>query len=73
MAIKRELYGYQTKKRYQDRTYISKSDGLLKEIQTHHINPGTILIRVKDLLKLQLVLDQMHIKYRSYPIWMSKI
>lgn len=72
MRVRKTLYGWKTAKKYKGRTYVSESEGLLKEAGGRQLNPATILVPFKTAGTLTDALKGFHAKQRLLNVWLPR-
>lgn len=72
MRLARELFGYETRKRYDGKTYVRKVPGKLKEWGGRKIGRGTVLIPERVTGALDRLLRSYGAKRILLPMWIQR-
>ncbi len=73
MKIKRILYGYKTTKKYSEKLYKYKKDGIVKKLEGMKIGRGSFIIPEKVLIMVENKLKEFDIKFSNFRVWMQDI
>lgn len=73
MKLRRNLYGYSTKKKYKGKTYESKSEGLLKQIGGEKLGPSVLLVPANKLNLVKGRLERFGAEYEERDIYISLV
>lgn len=71
MKIKRLLYGIKTKKKYKEKIYTNKQEGLVEKLGGLRIGIASILIPEKKSWELENILRENGVSLRKISIWLS--
>jgi predicted nucleotidyltransferase len=71
MRVKRRLHGRVSRRTYKDKEYVSKYEGLVRELGGISLGRGSVLVPAKALQKLEDVLKEFKVRYRATPAWLS--
>lgn len=71
MKLRRNLYGYSTKKEYKDKVYKSSSKGLMKEIEGKKLGPSVLLVPRKQVSLLEERLKKFGANYKKMEVYFS--
>ncbi len=73
MKLKRILYGYKTTKKYSEKLYKYKKEGIVKKLQGMKLGRGSFIIPEKGLLVFVNKLKEFDIKFSNFRVWMQEI
>ncbi len=73
MKLKRILYGYKTTKKYSEKLYKYKKDGIVKKLEGMKIGRGSFIIPEKVLIVVENKLKEFDIKFSNFRVWMQEI
>ncbi len=73
MKLKRILYGYKTTKKYSEKFYKYKKEGIVKKLQGMKLGRGSFIIPEKVLLVVENKLKEFDIKFSNFRVWMQEI
>ena len=71
MKIKRLLYGIKTKKKYKEKIYTNKQEGLVEKLGGLRIGIASILIPEKKSREIENILRENNVTLRKITIWLS--
>jgi predicted nucleotidyltransferase len=73
MRLKRILYGYKTTKKYSEKLYKYKKEGIVKKLHGMKLGRGSFIIPEKGLLVVVNKLKEFDIKFSNFRVWMQEI
>ena len=73
MKLKRILYGYKTTKKYSEKLYKYKKEGIVKKLQGMKLGRGSFIIPEKGLLLVVNKFKEFGIKFSNFRVWMQDI
>ncbi len=73
MKLKRILYGYKTTKKYSEKLYKYKKEGIVKKLQGMKLGRGSFIIPEKGLLLVVNKFKEFSIKFSNFRVWMQDI
>lgn len=73
MKLKRILYGYTSLKRQGNKEYKYKKQGIVQKNNGDKLGRGAFLIPEDYFPLIKQELNQFHVKYRNFRIWIQKI
>ncbi|MFH0978765.1 MAG: nucleotidyltransferase domain-containing protein [Candidatus Woesearchaeota archaeon] len=71
--LARALEGYISQKRYKGKTYISRSQGLVRVLHAERIGPSSIIVPYEKLKPFEDLFKSQNVKYRKKDIWMPAV
>lgn len=73
MKLRRNLYGYSTKKKYKNKIYESSSKGLLKRIGGEKLGPSVLLVPRGKINLLEKRFEKFGIDYEKKDVYLSLV
>ncbi len=73
MKLKRILYGYKTTKKYSEKLYKYKKEGIVKKLQGMKLGRGSFIIPEKVFIVVENKLKEFDIKFSNFRVWMQEI
>ena len=73
MKLKRILYGYKTTKKYSEKLYKYKKEGIVKKLQGMKLGRGSFIIPEKVFIVVENKLKEFDIKFSNFRVWMQDI
>jgi len=73
MKLKRILYGYKTTKKYSEKLYKYKKEGMVKKLHGMKLGRGSFIIPEKVLLVIENKLKKFDIKFSNFRVWMQEV
>ena len=73
MKLKRILYGYKTTKKYSEKLYKYKKEGLVKKLQGMRLGRGSFIIPENVLFFIEKKLKEFDTKFSNFRVWMQEI
>jgi predicted nucleotidyltransferase len=72
MRVKRLMYGHKTKKVIKGKTYESKRDGIVQQLQGLRLASGAVAIPQKNIQLIENEFERLKLKYKRVDIWLTK-
>lgn len=71
VALSRDLYGYESVRRYKRRTYRSRREGFVDEVGGRKLGRGTFLIPARAWPRLEALLQKRRAKRWAFTVWVQ--